>query len=102
MCFLNIVRDYGIVFFTALLVLVGFLQVYWMKRTLSEATATNKATQRAFVFLQSFETTIIGDKLRIHPKWENSGTTPTRRMRNHVNWKAFSEDPPDGYTFPDL
>jgi hypothetical protein len=54
------------------------------------------------VFPNNFEMVTLGDVLRIIPKWENSGTTPTRKMRTHVNWKPFTLDPPDSYDFPDL
>ena len=58
--------------------------------------------QRAFVFIDSFDTGMIGNNLIIHPKWRNSGSTPTKFMTNYVNWKPFEGEPPSGYAFPDL
>ena len=58
--------------------------------------------QRAFVFVETFDTNFINNQLIIQPRWRNSGSTPTRFMTNYVNWKPFSGDLPDDYTFPDL
>jgi hypothetical protein len=60
------------------------------------------STQRAFVFINQFETHVIRDYLIILPKWENSGTTPTKKMTNWVSWKIFTGAPPSDYDFPDL
>jgi hypothetical protein len=59
--------------------------------------------ERPFVFVDSFDTYVIGNELRILPKWRNSGATATREMENWVNWKIFPPTgPPTDYTFPDL
>ena len=60
-------------------------------------------TQRAFVFLKEFEAFPFPDRplIKVMPKWENSGQTPTRRMVNHVNWRFFEGDIPSDYDFPD-
>jgi len=61
-------------------------------------------TQRAFVFIKEIDTFSFPDRplMKIMPKWENSGQTPTKRMVNHVNWKFFEGDIPADYDFPDL
>ena len=68
--------------------------------TLSETNMLS--TQRTFVFINQFETHVIRDSLIILPKWENSGTTPTKKMTNWVSWKIFNGAPPPDYDFPDL
>jgi len=88
--------------FTCLLVVVSFLQVVWIRKTLQATDEAMRKTQRAFVFPQGFEITTLGEAVRFTPKWENSGSTPTRKLRTHVNYKIFSQDPPDNYEFPDL
>lgn len=59
------------------------------------------ATQRAFVFLKEFQAYVLNDKLIVMPKWQNSGSTQTREMTNHVNWFASPNPLPDNYNFPD-
>jgi hypothetical protein len=60
------------------------------------------STQRAFVFINSFEVHVIGGEIRIIPKWENSGATPANPMHNYVNWKPFNGEIPLDYGYPDL
>lgn len=59
-------------------------------------------TQRAFVFLDSFDTHIINKVFRVFPVWKNSGPTPTKTMTNYVNWMFPTGDPPADFDFPDL
>ena len=59
-------------------------------------------TQRPFVFVAIFDIHIIGEEIRILPKWKNSGSTPAMQFRNWANWKIFPNGPPHGYTWPDL
>ena len=60
------------------------------------------STQRAFVFITTFESHVIATEFRILPKWENSGSTPANPIKNYANWKAFIGEPPLDYTYPDL
>lgn len=46
------------------------------------AEKTLVGTQRAFVFVRQFETSVINNELQILPQWENSGSTPTKNARN--------------------
>jgi hypothetical protein len=34
--------------------------------------------------------------------WENTGTTPTRHLHMHTNWKPFDSEMPADFDFPDL
>jgi hypothetical protein len=58
-------------------------------------------TQRAFVYIATFEYAGLGSDAAITPVWRNSGTTPTRSMRNYTNWKSFNGEPPASFGFPD-
>lgn len=62
------------------------------------------STKRAYVFVDHIRAEPLGVErvLRVQPVWRNSGTTPTKGMRAHCNWKFFEVDPPDTYDFPDL
>jgi hypothetical protein len=44
--------------------------------------------QRAFVYLGALDWSATGANVRISPIWVNAGTTPTRRLRISINWKA--------------
>jgi len=86
-------------FFTMLLVIVGSIQAVTMWHTVSDS----RKTQRAFVYASKFNYRLAGDMLIIQPIWENSGTTPTRRMINSVSKKIFENNESiDNFTFPDL
>lgn len=98
----DLVGQWAIVGFTGLLVVVGVVQSCWMWRAVSDSKRALEATQRAFVFLNRFEIQISGGMVLVTPAWENSGTTPTRKMFNHVSWKVFNQEPPNDYMFPDL
>jgi hypothetical protein len=38
----------------------------------------------------------------VRPRWENSGTTPARRVSNHVSCGIFQNAPPSTFTYPDV
>jgi hypothetical protein len=98
--------DYFLVLFTFFLAISSSLQIYWMARTVREATVQHETSERAFVFLDEFvsELTTLADqdfvpeslsdvipelwvtRFVVIPRWRNSGTTPTRNMRLQVNW----------------
>jgi hypothetical protein len=67
------------------------------------------AGNRAFVFVKKIEAQFIGEKSthtitkwRFFAHWENGGNTPTKNMRNRVNY-MLSENPIDlGFEFPDF
>ena len=66
-------------------------------------------SNRAFVFLKKVEWQFIGDKSthtitawKFIPHWQNNGITPTKYMKNRVNFAAL-ENPIDlGYEFPEV
>ena len=61
------------------------------------------ATQRAFVFIKDFQIYSLRDAIVIIPRWQNTGSTPTRGMVNYANWKFFEgRDIPNDFAFPDL
>jgi hypothetical protein len=63
------------------------------------------ATKRAYVFVDHIDARImpVGEhNLRIQVTWRNSGATPTKNMRNHININFFENDIPDDYIFPDF
>lgn len=88
-----------IVWFTFFLVIVGVIQAVTMCRTVSDS----RATQRAFVYVTKFNYNLFGDTLHINPVWENSGTTPTRKMINSVSNIVIDNNKSiDNYSFQDL
>jgi hypothetical protein len=62
------------------------------------------ASQRAFVFLRRFEVEVLRypDRAIIVPVWENSGATPTKNMRSHVNWSLRKDSLGEEFHFPDF
>jgi hypothetical protein len=60
------------------------------------------ATQRAFVFVDSFDANVINNELWIMPQWKNSGTTPANPVTNYVNWKTLNGPLPGDFSYPDL
>ena len=67
------------------------------------------SSNRAFVFVKKIEAQFIGEKAthtitkwRFFAHWENGGNTPTKNMRNRINY-ALTENPIDlGFGFPDF
>ena len=94
----------------------GLMQGAWMRRLLlsseHSALVVNEAlisAQRAYVFLREFRLNLIKNPLNeeiqictIQPVWENTGATPTRGGRAHVNWKFFERSVPAEFDFPDF
>lgn len=114
----------------AMLLVLGVLfQGLWTRRALAEAREATKlveqstrlveqsarvanegalSAQRPYVFLREFRVNLtknaLNDEIQtctIQPIWENTGTTPTRSGRSHVNWKFFDRAIPDDFDFPD-
>jgi hypothetical protein len=105
-----------LVVFTAVLSGVGVIQLKLLTRAETVAEKSAKAVQqsadvaktalisaqRAFLFVNTFETHVIKNEFRILPQWKNSGTTQANPVKNYANWRAFIGTPPADYTDPDL
>jgi len=84
--------------FTVVLALAT-MQLQQLAEKQSEDTV---AIQRPFLSISTFETYVVGNELRILPKWENSGATPANPVKNWANWKTFPSEPPSDFNYPDL
>lgn len=102
--------------FALFLLLAGLFQGLWMlaairasDRTASLVNEGLVSAQRAYVFLREFQVAVtknpLNDEIQtcaIQPIWENTGTTPTRNGRGHVNWKYFERAVPPEFDFADF
>lgn len=102
-------------FLVLTLVLQNLFQATWIRRVLhaSERSAlvvdeAFVSTQRPYVFMREFRVNVVKNPLNeeiqictVQPVWENTGTTPTRSGRAHVNWKFFDRSIPSDFDFPD-
>ena len=98
------------------LLLAGIFQGLWMLAAIRAANRTADlvseglvSAQRAYVFLREFQVAVtknpLNDEIQtcaIQPIWENTGTTPTRNGRGHVNWKYFERSVPPEFDFADF
>jgi hypothetical protein len=66
------------------------------------AKQTLESSERPFVFVKSIGAVVVGDRVRIHATFENSGSSPTRNTRSRAMWKLFPTEPPSDYAYPDL
>lgn len=103
-------------FLVLALVLQNLFQATWMRRALQaserSALVVDEAfisTQRPYVFLREFRVNVVKNPINeeiqvctIQPIWENTGTTPTRQGRAHINWKLFDNAIPTDFDFPDF
>ena len=110
------ITDVALIGFAAFLLLASVFQGLWMLRAVraSDRTASlvNEgliSAQRAYVFLREFQVALtknpLNDEIQtctIQPIWENTGTTPTRNGRGHVNWKYFDRSVPADFDFADF
>jgi hypothetical protein len=64
--------------------------------------ADTEDIQRAFVFIDDYETVLNGNTLSVRPKWKNSGTTPTGVMTTWISYLSFPGKVPDTFQFPDI
>lgn len=110
------VTDVLLIGFAAFLLLATVFQGLWMLRAVraSDRTASlvNEgmiSAQRAYVSLREFQVALtknpLNDEIQtctIQPIWENTGTTPTRNGRGHVNWKYFDRSVPADFDFADF
>jgi hypothetical protein len=112
----------GLILATSVLGYFGFHQARDMKDSISVARGSANAagrsadvaeqslvsTQRAFVFMRGFNGIALTDQeqkvaiWKIWPVWENSGTTPSRQLFNHVSWMPIEGDIPADFSFPDI
>jgi hypothetical protein len=110
------ITDVALMGFALFLLLAMLFQGAWMlgatrasDRTAALVNEGMISTQRAYVFLREFQVATtrnpLNDEIQtctIQPIWENTGTTPTRNGRSHVNWKYFERSVPPDFDFADF
>jgi len=110
------VTDVALIGFAAFLLLATVFQGLWMLRAVRASDRTASlvqegliSAQRAYVSLREFQVALtknpLNDEIQtctIQPIWENTGTTPTRNGRGHVNWKYFDRSVPADFDFADF
>lgn len=95
--------DWWLVVPTWLLAIFTFTLWRATKQMVKETVISSQNAQRAFVFIKNFDVNFQQvNQVIINPVWENSGDTPTKKMRNHVNWTYFVTDIPPDFDFPDI
>jgi hypothetical protein len=108
--------DIALAGFAIFLLLANMFQGLWMLQAIRSSDRTaglvNEgliSAQRAYVFLREFQVALtknpLNDEIQtctIQPIWENTGTTPTRNGRGHVNWKYFDRSVPADFDFADF
>ena len=67
--------------FTGLLFLITVVIACLSYKQTEDSRAALLISRRAFVNLASIEGMIIGENFIVRPRWENSGTTPTKWAR---------------------
>jgi hypothetical protein len=110
------ITDVALMGFALFLLLATLFQGAWMvgatrasDRTANLVNEGLISAQRAYVFLREFQVATtknpLNDEIQtcsIQPIWENTGTTPTRNGRGHVNWKYFDRSVPADFDFADF
>ena len=110
------ITDIALMGFALFLLLANLFQGAWLlgatrasDRTAALVNEGMVASQRAYVFLREFQVATtrnpLNDEIQtctIQPIWENTGTTPTRNGRSHVNWKYFERAVPADFDFADF
>ncbi len=110
------ITDVALMGFALFLLLANLFQGAWLlaatrasDRTANLVNEGMISTQRAYVFLREFQVSTtrnpLNDEIQtcaIQPIWENTGTTPTRNGRSHVNWKYFERSVPSDFDFADF
>lgn len=89
------------------LVLAGSTIALWRstRRLWQDADRQHAISNRAFVFLDSFDPDLrTGPPLEarffaVHPKWRNSGSTPTKNMTIRTQYKAHDGELPDDFEY---
>jgi hypothetical protein len=88
---------------TVVSVVVATLQWVVLRDSADLTRRALESTERAFVYIDKFEAEVVGDSLRVMPKWGNSGNTPTKGMINYVSWQTFPlSGPPIVFGYPDI
>ncbi|MES1156129.1 MAG: hypothetical protein ABUL48_06840, partial [Pseudorhodoplanes sp.] len=104
------------VFLALAIIFQNLFQGIWMRRMLVASEHASRvvddalvSAQRAYVFLREFRVNLVKNPLNeeiqtctIQPIWENTGATPTRNGRGHINWKFFERAIPSDFNFPDF
>jgi hypothetical protein len=110
------ITDIALAGFALFLLLATVFQGLWMlgavrasDRTAGLVQEGLVSAQRPYVFLREFQVAMtknpLNDEIQtctIQPIWENTGTTPTRNGRGHVNWKYFDRSVPADFDFADF
>ncbi len=110
------ITDVALIGFALFLLLATLFQGAWMLAATRASDRTSNlvnegliSAQRAYVFLREFQVALtknpLNDEIQtctIQPVWENTGTTPTRNGRGHVNWKYFDRSIPSDFDFADF
>lgn len=110
------ITDVALIGFALFLLLANLFQGAWMLAATRASDRTSNlvnegliSAQRAYVFLREFQVALtknpLNDEIQtctIQPVWENTGTTPTRNGRGHVNWKYFERAVPADFDFADF
>jgi hypothetical protein len=110
------ITDVALIGFAVFLLLANLFQGAWLlsatrasDRTANLVNEGLVSAQRAYVFLREFNVATtrnpLNDEIQtctIQPIWENTGTTPTRNGRSHVNWKYFERSIPSEFDFADF
>jgi hypothetical protein len=86
--------------FTGLLAGVSMFQGYFLYRADLLGRESLASVQMAFVFIRTFETSVVNDNFIIAPLWENSGATPAEDKTMWASWRHFETEPTqDFYLF---
>ena len=110
------VTDLALAGFALFLVLASIFQGLWMLGALQATERSARvvdnaliSAQRAYVFLREFRVNLTKNPLNeeiqtctVQPIWENTGSTPTRNGRAHINWKYFERSIPNDFDFGDF
>jgi hypothetical protein len=76
------------------------------KRSADLAERDLTATQRAFVYLEHLDMSVIRDRsetailCKVVPFWANSGNTPTKNLVIKTNWSPSDGDLPRDFSYP--
>jgi hypothetical protein len=108
--------DLALAGFALFLVIAVSFQGLWMwnavratERSAAVVDRAMVATQRAYVVFKEFRVNVNKlspieeiQSVTVQPVWENSGTTPTRNGRSHINWRYFERSIPNDVDLADF
>jgi hypothetical protein len=99
-------KDNALNIFTAVLAIstVALTYIGWLQQyTLEKTAETLRAQERAFVYVDTINTSYANDgTLWVMPVVKNSGTTPATGIALRTNWIQFQESIPTGYAYSDF